>query len=72
MPGCDEPGGRITARDVIAEIMEGFPGPVLLGFPSGHTTTPLVSLPFGVASRVIAPAEPAPPRLVLEEAAAAS
>ncbi len=72
MPGCDEPGGRITARDVIVEIMEGFPGPVLLGFPSGHTTSPLISLPLGVAARVIAPVEPAPARLVLAEAAAAS
>ena len=72
MPGCDEPGGRITARDVVLEILDGFPGPVLFGFPSGHTTSPLISLPFGVAARVIAPAEAAPARLVLEEAAAAS
>jgi muramoyltetrapeptide carboxypeptidase len=67
MPGCDEPGGRITARDVILDILEGFPGPVLFGFPSGHTTTPLVSLPLGVRSRVVATAGA---RLVLEEAAA--
>jgi muramoyltetrapeptide carboxypeptidase len=72
MPGCDEPGGRITARDVVAEIMEGFPGPVLFGFPSGHTTSPLISLPLSVAARVVAPAGPGPARLVLNEAAAAS
>ncbi len=70
MPGCDEPGGRLTAREVIAEVMDGFPGPVLFGFPSGHTTTPLLSLPLGVAARVVAPAGGARPRVILEEAAA--
>ena len=72
MPGCDEPGGRITARDVISEIMDGFPGPVLLGFPSGHTVSPLISLPLGVAARVIGQTGPGAARLVMAEAAAAS
>jgi muramoyltetrapeptide carboxypeptidase len=67
MPGCDEPGGALTARAVIEEFFEGFPGPVLFGFPSGHTTTPLISLPFGVEARVVAAGRP---RLVLDEAAA--
>jgi muramoyltetrapeptide carboxypeptidase LdcA involved in peptidoglycan recycling len=40
---------------------------VLYGFPSGHTTSQLVTLPFGVHARVIADGRP---RLVLEEAAA--
>jgi muramoyltetrapeptide carboxypeptidase len=69
MPGCDEPGGRVTARDVISEVLEGFPGPVLLNVPAGHTTTPLLSLPLGVTARVIA-APAAPARLILDEAAA--
>jgi muramoyltetrapeptide carboxypeptidase len=42
-PRCDEPGGAVTARGVIQECLADFPGPVLFGFPSGHTTTPLVS-----------------------------
>ena len=68
LPGCDEPGaGGPTARDVIKEIFADFPGPVILGFPSGHTITPLVSLPLGVETRVIADARP---RVVIEEAAA--
>ena len=59
---------RLTARDGVAEVFAGFPGPVLFGFPSGHTTTPLVSLPFGV--RRARRRRPARPGLVLEEAAA--
>jgi muramoyltetrapeptide carboxypeptidase len=69
LPRCDEPGGGVTAADVVREFAEGFPGPVLLGFPSGHTTTPLVSLPLGVAVRVVATGRPA---LVFEEAAASA
>jgi muramoyltetrapeptide carboxypeptidase len=51
--GCDEPGGRVTARDVLREFVDRAGVPALFGFPSGHTTTPLVSLPFGVAARVV-------------------
>jgi muramoyltetrapeptide carboxypeptidase len=68
MPECDEPGGAITARETVRQFFAGFPGPVLFGFPSGHTTTPSLSLPFGVRARVVAEG---PPRLVIEEAAAA-
>jgi muramoyltetrapeptide carboxypeptidase LdcA involved in peptidoglycan recycling len=52
----------------VREVLAGFSGPVLFGFPSGHTTTPLVSLPFGVHARVVANERP---RLVVDEAAAA-
>jgi len=68
LPQCDEPGGKVTARDVIREAIDGFTGPVLFGFPSGHTTSPLVSLPLGVRAKAVA--SPDSPRLVLEEAAA--
>jgi len=67
LPHCDEPGGAVTARDVIREFAADFRGPVLFGFPSGHTTTPLVTLPFGVPVRVAATGAPA---LVFDEAAA--
>lgn len=67
MTSCDEPGGALSARTVLAEFVEEFPGPVLFGFPSGHTTTPLISLPFGVEARVVAAGRP---RLILDEAAA--
>lgn len=67
MTSCDEPGGSITARDVCAEFFQDFPGPVLFGFPSGHTTTPFVSVPLGVETRVIGTGQP---RLVINESAA--
>ena len=38
--GCDEPGGRSDgARRHGATCSPTFPGPVLFGFPSGHTST---------------------------------
>jgi muramoyltetrapeptide carboxypeptidase len=66
LPKCDEPAGDPTARDVMADLFAQFPGPVLIGFPSGHTVGPAMTLPFGVAARVIGGARP---RLVIEEAA---
>jgi muramoyltetrapeptide carboxypeptidase len=68
MRGCDEPGGMLTAREVIARLTVGFPGPVLFGFPSGHTRGPCWTLPFGVDVRI----ETRPrPLIVVEEPAVA-
>jgi muramoyltetrapeptide carboxypeptidase len=53
MCGCDEPGGEIAARDVVDTAMREFPGPVLYGFPSGHTLGPCWTLPLGVGVRVV-------------------
>jgi muramoyltetrapeptide carboxypeptidase len=64
--GCDEPGGAVTGRGVMAEVLKDFPGPILAGFPSGHTTGQVYTLPLGVSCRVIANGRP---RLVVEEAA---
>jgi muramoyltetrapeptide carboxypeptidase len=66
LPKCDEPSGDPTARAVMADLFADFPGPVLIGFPSGHTATPAMTLPFGVQSRVVGGAQP---RLIIEEAA---
>jgi muramoyltetrapeptide carboxypeptidase len=66
LPACDEPGGDPTARAVMADLFSDFPGPVLIGFPSGHTTGPAMTLPFGVTCRVVANRVP---RIVIEEAA---
>jgi muramoyltetrapeptide carboxypeptidase len=66
LPRCDEPSGTPTARSVMRNLFSDFPGPVLFGFPSGHTRGPAVTLPFGVMCRVIADARP---RLIVEEAA---
>jgi muramoyltetrapeptide carboxypeptidase len=66
LPRCDEPSGDPTARGVMADLFADFPGPVLIGFPSGHTIGPAKTLPFGVSARVVANARP---RLVIEEPA---
>jgi muramoyltetrapeptide carboxypeptidase len=66
LPGCDEPSGHPTARSVVADLLGDFPGPVLIGFPSGHTAGPAMTLPLGVLCRVVADGRP---RLVIEEAA---
>jgi muramoyltetrapeptide carboxypeptidase len=69
LPRCDEPSGDITARAVMADLFADFPGPVLIGFPSGHTVGPAMTLPFGVTCRVIADPRP---RVVIEESAVRS
>ncbi len=68
LPKCDEPDRPGSARAACANALAGFPGPILFGFPTGHTTTPLVSVPLGVECRVAAQGRPA---LVFTEAAAA-
>lgn len=52
MRGCDEPEGRLRLRDVMPQMLGDVPGPVLFGFPSGHTTGPCWTLPLGVRVRV--------------------
>ncbi|MDA1094836.1 MAG: LD-carboxypeptidase [Acidobacteria bacterium] len=47
-PECDEPAGEPAARDALAECLETFPGPVVFGFPTGHTTGPALTVPLGV------------------------
>ena len=69
MVRCDEPGGGITARDVVSEFFADFPGPVVFGFPSGHTTTPSLSFPLGVETRVVA-TDTDSARVIFTEAAA--
>jgi muramoyltetrapeptide carboxypeptidase len=66
LPRCDEPSGDPTARAVMADLFHDFPGPVLIGFPSGHTSGPSMTLPFGVSARVVSGPHP---RLIIEEAA---
>ena len=67
LPGCDERGGRPTAKDLVIDSTRGFDGPVVIGLPSGHTTGPGLTLPLGVGVRVIAGADNA--RFIVEEAA---
>jgi len=66
MRGCDEPGGALTARQVIERMTSDFEGPVTFGFPSGHTSGPCWTLPLGVRVRVATQPRPA---IVVEEPA---
>lgn len=66
LPKCDEPGGTLTARSVVADLMREFSGPVLFGLRSGHTAGAMVTLPFGVRARVVTGTRPG---LVIEESA---
>lgn len=68
LPDCDEPSGDVRGRSVMADLFADFPGPVLLGFPTGHTVGPSMTLPLGVSCRVIADGRP---RVIIEEAAVA-
>lgn len=65
-PGCDEAGGGPTARAVLGDLFAHFPGPVVFGFPSGHTVGAALTLPFGVSARLLAGSTAA---LAIEEAA---
>jgi muramoyltetrapeptide carboxypeptidase len=66
--GCDEPRGEPRARDTLANLLKAFKGPVIFGFPSGHTAGPSITLPLGVQARVIATDTPC---LIIEEAGVA-
>jgi muramoyltetrapeptide carboxypeptidase len=64
MRGCDEPGGELKIQQLLPELLEDFDGPILTGFPSGHTTGPCWSLPLGTRVRVRATGVPA---VIVEE-----
>jgi len=63
--GCSDLDG-LGAREVIARELAGFDGPVLFGFPTGHTVGPLWTLPLGV--NVTVQTDPTP-RILIEETA---
>ena len=65
-PGCNEPGDEVTARHVAESFAADCRGPVLFGFPSGHTKHVTWTLPLGVDASVVANGHAA---LVIEEAA---
>jgi muramoyltetrapeptide carboxypeptidase len=65
MRGCEEPGGGASIREVISRLTQACAGPVILGFPSGHTTGPTWTLPLGVTVRVSTSPQPA---IVVEDA----
>jgi muramoyltetrapeptide carboxypeptidase len=69
LPRCDEPvTGGPAIREVVADLLAGFSGPVLFGLRSGHTTGACLTIPFGVRARVTTQPEAA---LIIQEAAVA-
>jgi len=64
MRSCDESDGRVTTRDVIRRVTQGFNGPVVFGFPSGHTAGPCWTLPLGVRVKLLTRPHPC---LLVEE-----
>jgi muramoyltetrapeptide carboxypeptidase len=67
LPRCDEPGDAGPAiKAVVRDLLADFPGPVLFGLPSGHTSGACITLPFGVRARVVTAPSPG---LIIEEAA---
>ena len=66
LPNCDEPTGSPAAKAAVRDMLADFPGPILFGLPSGHTSGATLTLPFGVRSRVVSGPRPV---LVIEEAA---
>jgi muramoyltetrapeptide carboxypeptidase len=67
LPRCDEPGGNVTGLSVFADFLRDFRGPVVAGFPTGHSIAPLISVPLGVPARLVGSRRAA---LVFDDAAA--
>jgi muramoyltetrapeptide carboxypeptidase len=72
MRDCDEPARPgeppgPTSRDVLRDVLTGFPGPVIFGVTSGHDAGEIASIPFGVRARITTSPNA---RLIIEEAAA--
>jgi muramoyltetrapeptide carboxypeptidase len=62
MRGCGA-GETPSVIDVVRALARDFNGPVLMGFPSGHTAGPCWTLPLGVRVRV----QTAPASVIVEE-----
>jgi len=62
MRGCGT-GETPTVHDVVRSVAADSAGPVLMGFPSGHTTGPCWTLPLGVRVRVLT----SPASVIVEE-----
>jgi muramoyltetrapeptide carboxypeptidase len=54
MRGC-EPAAEdgYSLEDVLLHALDGFEGPVALGLPSGHSATPMLTLPLGAPVRLV-------------------
>ncbi len=68
MRGCDEGESGPLAQETVREVLRDFPGPIVFGFPTGHTVGPCWTVPLGVEVRIVADDRP---RVIIEEAAVA-
>lgn len=65
MRGCAPgPDAGYTLDDVLGDALDGFRGPVAVGLPCGHSSTPMLTLPLGARVRLTSGAEV---RLEVEE-----
>jgi muramoyltetrapeptide carboxypeptidase len=64
MRACDEGNGQASALDVIRGLTTQCEGPIISGFPSGHTAGPCWTLPLGVRVRIVTAPRPG---VVVEE-----
>src|SRR5262245_48061240 len=47
-----------SLEEVLIDLLDDFQGPILFGFPTGHTSKPNVIVPFGVRARLALETEP--------------
>jgi muramoyltetrapeptide carboxypeptidase len=47
-----------SLEEVLLDLLDDFQGPILFGFPTGHTSKPNVIVPFGVRARLALQREP--------------
>jgi muramoyltetrapeptide carboxypeptidase len=53
MPQCMQHANQgYTLQEVLLDLLADFDGPILFGFPTGHTTRPNIIVPFGVTARL--------------------
>jgi muramoyltetrapeptide carboxypeptidase len=50
--GGPKPGTTTTMREVLEDFFADFAGPVVWGFPFGHTVRPNLTMPLGTAARL--------------------
>jgi muramoyltetrapeptide carboxypeptidase len=53
MPGCVQHADQgYTLQELLATVLADFGGPILLGFPTGHSSGPNAIVPFGVTAEL--------------------
>jgi muramoyltetrapeptide carboxypeptidase len=59
MPGCAQhPDQGYTIQDLLRSVLADFDGPILFGFPTGHSSGPNAIVPFGVTAELALDSDP--------------